>query len=112
MQYYCQPEIVAKVPRDVFIPQPNVDSAVLKLTVRKEKPVEVNDHDLFMACIKAGFGQRRKTMANSLTGINGVGKELAAEVLAACGIDSSRRAETLDLNEFAALSNELNNRMG
>lgn len=112
VQYYCQPEIVAKVPRDVFIPQPNVDSAVLKLTVRKEKPVEVNDHDLFMACIKAGFGQRRKTLANSLTGINGVGKELAAEVLAACGIDSSRRAETLDLNEFAALSNELKNRMG
>ena len=112
VQYFCQPEIVTRVPRDVFIPQPNVDSAVLKLTVRKEKPVDVTDHDLFMACIKAGFGQRRKTLANSLTGIDGVGKELAAEVLAACGIDSSRRAETLDLNEFAALSNELKKRMG
>ena len=110
VQYYCQPEIVVNVPRDVFIPQPNVDSAVLKLTLRKEKPVEVTDRNLFMACIKAGFGQRRKTLANSLTGIDGVGKELALQVLEACGIDSSRRAETLDLNEFAVIANELKKR--
>lgn len=111
VQYYCQPEIVARVPRGAFIPQPNVDSAVLKLTLRKEKPAEVADQDLFMACIRAGFSQRRKTLLNSLTTMEGVDRQMAAESLSACGIDSSRRAETLDLKEFAALTNELKKRL-
>ena len=111
VQYYCEAEILSKVPRDVFIPQPNVDSAVLKLTVRKEKPVEVNDRDLFLACIKAGFGQRRKTLLNSLMGVDGMTKEKVREALEAAGIDPARRAETLNLNEFATLANEVGKRV-
>ena len=105
VQYYCQPEIVVNVPRDVIIPQPNVDSAVLKLTLRKEKPVEVTDRNLFMACIKAGFGQRRKTLSNSLIGLGDVTKEEVKSCLEAAGIDEKRRAETLNLDEFAAIAN-------
>ena len=94
VQYYCEAQIVTYVPRDVFIPQPNVDSAVLKLTLRKEKPAEVKDRGFFLECVRAGFSQRRKTLANSLTSMEGVGKELAQDTLKECGIESSRRAET------------------
>ena len=91
----------------MFIPQPNVDSAVLKLTLRKEKPAEVKDRGFFLECVRAGFSQRRKTLANSLTSMEGVGKELAQDTLKECGIESSRRAETLSLDEFAVLAEKL-----
>ena len=107
VQYYCEAEILSKVPRDVFIPQPNVDSAVLKLTVRKEKAVEVEDRDIFLSCIKAGFGQRRKTLLNSLMGVDGMTKDSVKAALEGAGIDPSRRAETLDLEEFATLANQV-----
>ena len=107
VQYYCEAEILAKVPRDVFIPQPNVDSAVLKLTVRKEKAVEVEDRDLFLSCIKAGFGQRRKTLLNSLMGVDGMTKDGVKAALEGAGIEPSRRAETLNLEEFATLANQV-----
>ncbi|MCI8609990.1 MAG: 16S rRNA (adenine(1518)-N(6)/adenine(1519)-N(6))-dimethyltransferase RsmA [Firmicutes bacterium] len=111
VQYYCQVEMVAKVPRDVFIPQPNVDSAVLRLLLRKEKPVELLDEAMFFACIRAGFGQRRKTLLNSLTGVKGMTKGLAEEALSEAKIEPTRRGETLDLEEFAALSNAVTRRL-
>lgn len=111
VQYYCRVETVVKVPRSVFIPQPNVDSAVLRLTVRKEKPVELLDESVFFSCIKAGFGQRRKTLLNSLMGVDGMTKEAVREALTAAGIDPVRRAETLNLEEFAALANEVKRRL-
>ena len=107
VQYYCEAEILSKVPRDVFIPQPNVDSAVLKLTVRKEKAVEVEDRDIFLSCIKAGFGQRRKTLLNSLMGVDGMTKDGVKAALEGAGIEPSRRAETLNLEEFATLANQV-----
>ena len=105
VQYYCEVEQVASVPKEVFVPRPKVDSAVLKLTIRKERPVDLVDEKSFFACIKAGFGQRRKTLLNSLTGVNGLGKEEIKEVLENAGVDPSRRAETLDIAEFAAIAN-------
>lgn len=105
VQYYCKVEQVASVPKEVFVPRPKVDSAVLKLTIRKERPVDLIDEKSFFACIKAGFGQRRKTLLNSLTGVNGLGKEEIKEVLENAGVDPSRRAETLDIAEFAAIAN-------
>ena len=65
VQYYCTVTDVAKVPKEVFYPQPKVDSAVLRLDVRKERPVKLIDESVFFACIKNGFGQRRKTLSNS-----------------------------------------------
>ncbi len=105
VQYYCEVEQVASVPKEVFVPRPKVDSAVLKLSIRKERPVELLDEKSFFACIKAGFGQRRKTLLNSLTGVNGLPKEDIKEILEAAGVDPARRAETLDINEFAAIAN-------
>lgn len=105
VQYYCTVEQVAAVPKEVFIPRPKVDSAVLKLCIRKERPVELLDEKALFACIKAGFGQRRKTLLNSLTGAVGMSREEVRTVLQSVGIDLARRAETLDMKEFAAIAN-------
>ena len=111
VQYYCTVEAVVNVPKDVFVPQPKVDSTVLKLKIREEKPVELKDREVFFSCVKAGFGQRRKTLLNSLMGVKNITKEVVRESLEAAGIDPSRRAETLDLEEFANLSNEVFSRL-
>lgn len=105
VQYYCEVEQVASVPKEVFVPRPKVDSAVLKLAIRKERPVDLIDEKSFFACIKAGFGQRRKTLLNSLTGVNGLAKDDIKEILEGAGVEPTRRAETLDINEFAAIAN-------
>ena len=107
VQYYCNAEAVVDVPKEVFVPQPKVDSTVLRLSIREQSPVVLYDRDVFFRCVKAGFGQRRKTLLNSLMGIEGITKEDVMEALGAVGIDSVRRAETLDLEEFAKLSNEV-----
>lgn len=105
VQYYCTVEQIASVPKEVFIPRPKVDSAVLRLSVRDEKPVQLTDEKVFFACIRHGFGQRRKTLLNSLTGVCGLSKEQVKDVLAETGVDAVRRAETLSIEEFAAIAN-------
>ena len=105
VQYYCNVENVISVPKEVFIPKPKVDSAVIRLEIRKNTPVELMDKDVFFTVIKSGFGQRRKTLLNALTGTYGLDKEEIKAVLAQSDIDPARRAETLDINEFAALAN-------
>lgn len=107
VQYYCEIESVVNVPKEVFVPQPKVDSAVLNLKIRKTCPVETRDRELFFAVVKAGFGQRRKTLSNSLMGVKNITKESVFESLNAAGIEPSRRAETLSLEEFAQLSNQV-----
>lgn len=107
VQYYCTVDGIIDVPRSVFVPQPNVDSMVLRLNVREEKPVELLDEAVFFETVKGGFGQRRKTLSNSITGVCGIDRSQALAALEAAGIDPVRRAETLDLNEFARLSNEV-----
>ena len=107
VQYYCEVESVVNVPKEVFVPQPKVDSTVLNLKIRQSAAVEVKDRDLFFAVVKAGFGQRRKTLGNSLMGVKNITREIVFEALEAAGIDSSRRAETLNLEEFAELSNQV-----
>jgi len=112
VQYYCTVDHVASVPKEVFVPRPKVDSTVLSLTVREEKPVELIDEKVFFACIKGGFGQRRKTLLNSLTGVCGLAKENVKEVLEEAGVDPVRRAETLTIEEFAAIANGVSVRCG
>lgn len=107
VQYYCTVEAVVNVPKEVFVPQPKVDSTVLRLNIREEATVKLLNREIFFRCVKAGFGQRRKTLLNSLMGIEGITKEGVKAALEAAGIDPSRRAETLDLEEFAKLSNEV-----
>ncbi len=108
VQYYCDTERVAVVPPSVFIPQPSVDSSVIKLTLLERPRVEVQDEGLYFALVKDAFGKRRKTLLNALsTGHLNLNKELVRQVLAATGIDEKRRGETLSLEEFAALANQL-----
>lgn len=107
VQYYCEVETVVNVPKEVFVPQPKVDSTVLKLKIRTKKPVELLNREMFFETVKAGFGQRRKTLLNSLTGIKGITKEEVKQALTEAGVECGRRAETLDLSEFAELSNRI-----
>ena len=111
VQYYCEAEQVVNVPASCFVPQPKVDSAVLRLDMRTEPPVVLEDQDMFFRCVKAGFGQRRKTLSNALMGVEHMTKEIAGASLAGAGIDPARRAETLDLAEFARLANEAAKRL-
>lgn len=107
VNFYSEPEIVVNVPPSAFIPQPKVSSTVIKLKLRNEPPVKVNDEKGFFKVVKASFGQRRKTLLNALANSPSIplGKEAVAEVLAKCGIDEKRRGETLTLQDFADISN-------
>jgi len=108
VRYFAEPEVVCAVPRTVFVPPPNVDSAVVKLRLRDRPPVDVRDEAMFFRVVHAAFAQRRKTLANNLAAL--LGKERrqeAAALPASCGIDPGRRGETLTLGEFAALANRL-----
>ncbi|MBQ1228619.1 MAG: 16S rRNA (adenine(1518)-N(6)/adenine(1519)-N(6))-dimethyltransferase RsmA, partial [Firmicutes bacterium] len=111
VQYYCDTKIVANVPKEAFMPQPQVGSTVLRLDIREDRLVELADKEMFFQVVKAGFGQRRKTLSNSLMGVGGITKEIVKEALEAAGIEAGRRAETLDLYEFARLANEVHARM-
>lgn len=108
VQYYCDTEIVAKAPRHMFVPQPNVDSIVIGLHVRSERKYKVDNEDIFFKTVKASFGQRRKTLLNSLGGLGFLTKDQIKEALQAANIDAKRRGETLSMDEFANLSNEIN----
>ncbi|BAB03776.1 16S rRNA (adenine(1518)-N(6)/adenine(1519)-N(6))-dimethyltransferase RsmA [Halalkalibacterium halodurans] len=111
-QYYATAELAVKVPKTVFVPQPNVDSAVLRLTIREKPPVTVADEEWLFAIVRASFANRRKTILNNLIH-NLVGKERkdkAVQALAEAGIDPSRRGETLTIEEFANLSEQLQKR--
>ena len=111
VQYYCDTQIVANVPKEAFMPQPKVGSTVLRLDIREDRLVKLADKEMFFQVVKAGFGQRRKTLSNSLMGVGGITKEIVRDALEAAGIEPGRRAETLDLYEFAKLSNEIFARM-
>jgi 16S rRNA (adenine1518-N6/adenine1519-N6)-dimethyltransferase len=110
---FAEVDIVHRVPRTCFTPQPGVDSCVVRFRCR-EQPLhpEVEPHFL-MAIIRAAFSQRRKTIRNSLTksGAFGAAKESVFEAFESTGIDSNRRAETLRLDDFAALAKAIRSRI-
>ena len=106
VQYYAEAETLFTVSRGSFLPAPNVDSAVIRLTVRKTPPCSVQDEKVLFRLIRAGFGQRRKTLLNSL-GSAGYSKDVLAAAFAAAEISPTARAEQLSLAQFAALANAL-----
>lgn len=106
VQYYCNPKILFKVPPSVFIPQPNVDSTVIRLDLLETPRVQVKDEKLFFGLVRDAFGKRRKTLLNALsTGTLNLDKELVRKGLKAADIDENRRGETLSIEEFAKLAN-------
>ena len=104
VQYYARPELVARIPAGAFYPPPKVDSAIIRLRRWETPPVEVPSDDQFFAVVKAGFGQRRKQLRNSLGSGLSIGGDAADHLLAAAGVDPTRRAETLTLDEWAAIA--------
>jgi len=104
VQYYCDAEYMLDVPAEYFNPRPKVDSAVVRLTPKKERLLQKEDEKLFFDLVKAAFSQRRKTLSNCLSGFNGIDKESLLGILENCGINPQRRPETLSLEEFAALT--------
>ncbi|WP_282139302.1 16S rRNA (adenine(1518)-N(6)/adenine(1519)-N(6))-dimethyltransferase RsmA [Rossellomorea aquimaris] len=110
IQYYTEAEMVMTVPKTVFMPQPNVDSAVIRLTKREKPPVEVISEDFFFIVTRSSFAQRRKTILNNLSSQLPQGKEkkdMILEALSAAGIEPTRRGETLSIQEFGRLSDAL-----
>lgn len=109
VQYYAEPEIVANVPPNCFVPRPNVGSAVIRLTRHKEMPVEVKDPALMFKIIRASFNQRRKTLQNGLGNAPELPytKEQIAAAIAEMGLTPTIRGEALSLAQFAQLSDIL-----
>lgn len=108
VQYFTDAEVVMTVPKTVFVPQPNVDSAVIHLTRREKPSVDVEDEVFFFFVTKSSFAQRRKTIYNNLLSQLPMGKEkkeIIVQCLSEAEIDPTRRGETLSLHEFARLSN-------
>lgn len=106
VQYYAEPSIKFIVPKEAFRPVPKVDSAVIHMKMLKQPPVQVKDEALLFRIVKTAFMQRRKTLANSLKSIS---PEIR-EILSMAGIDPQRRPETLNIGEFAGLSDMVSHR--
>lgn len=106
VQYYTEAKIALNVPKTVFIPAPNVDSSVVKLTKREQPAVAVTNEDFFLEIVHAAFKQRRKTIQNNLNSYFGsLTKEEVTQLLEEAGIVPSRRGETLTIEEFGHLAN-------
>ena len=108
VQFYSNPEIVANVSPESFIPKPGVGSSVIRLTRYPKPPVEVDDEKYMFKLIRTAFNMRRKTMVNSLMSGNlGLTKEEILSAIDKLNLSPQVRGEALTLNEFAALSNIL-----
>lgn len=110
-RYFSEPEIVTGVPAGLFVPQPKVDSAVLKLTLLPEPRVKVSDESMFFKAVSAAFSQRRKTLLNCFSSYFSADKAELAEALEKINIDPRRRGETLSIEEFAAAADMLSGMM-
>lgn len=104
VSYYASVQLVTVVPPASFVPPPSVDSTVICLTRHLSPPVDVCNPKLFFRIVKAAFSTRRKTLFNALSGALGISKPVCAAWLEATGIDGVRRGETLNLAEFARLT--------
>ncbi len=102
--YYSRPELLFGVSRGSFLPAPEVDSAVIRLNLRKEPPIPLPSEEDYFAVVKAAFAQRRKTVLNSLSASLGLSKEWVREMLGEAGIPENARAEQLQLEELGRLA--------
>lgn len=109
IEFYTQPEILFYVPADCFVPQPKVDSAVVRLKLRQEPPVKVEDEQFFFRVVHAAFAQRRKTLLNCLNSAFGNSLEKAEiiRIIEESGLDATVRGERLSIEDFAKLSENL-----
>ena len=113
VQYYAKPYLVANVPANCFIPRPNVDSAVVRLTRHETPIVSVDNEALLFNIIRASFNQRRKTLQNGLKNSNliSASKEDIVDAIREAGLPETIRGEALTLEQFAELTNLLNKKI-
>lgn len=114
VQYFAEIQQILTVPKQVFFPQPKVDSAVVRLQIREKPAVSVGDEKLFFQLVRASFAKRRKTLLNALHSAfsPALSKQEIAELLTTAGIDPQRRGETCSLVEFAQLTTCFGARLG
>lgn len=105
VQYYCEAAVVQKVPPTVFMPQPSVESLVIRLKLREKPCVELINPDFFFKVVKAAFGQRRKTLLNALSAGLSMPKDKILEALEAVELAPNLRGEALTIESFARLAN-------
>jgi len=107
VDYYSVAEKLFDVPRTSFLPAPKVDSAVIKLKIRKEPPIFVKDEEKFFLLVKSCFAQRRKTFVNTVSNTLGLDKELLKNCLSKLGLSDTVRGETLTMENLADLTDIL-----
>lgn len=104
VRYYADSKIIANVPKEYFIPSPEVESSIVKIIKKDKKAVEINNENLFFEIIKINFTQRRKTILNSLSSI--IDKEVLKNILKECKINENVRGENLSIDQFAMIANK------
>jgi 16S rRNA (adenine1518-N6/adenine1519-N6)-dimethyltransferase len=107
VQFFGRPRIVARIPAGAFVPPPQVDSAVIRIDTYPAPPVAVPARASFFRVVKAGFSQKRKQLRNALSGGLALPVEAVVAALVEAGVAPDRRAETLSLDEWAALARAL-----
>ena len=106
VRYYSEPKVLFPVSRGSFCPAPNVDSMVIRLDVKDALPLQPEEEKTLFRVVKAAFGQRRKTLPNTLSAGLGISKAEAAEKMAAAGLKPTARAEELSMEQFCRLAKE------
>ena len=108
LNYYGSPEKLFTVRSDRFIPEPKVDSAVVRIKLHKDKPYKPLDEDTFFRTVRGAFEQRRKTLPNSLSSVFGeISKEEITSIISECGLDVNIRGERLSMNDICSLADRL-----
>lgn len=107
VNYYCMAEEKVIVPPDSFIPEPEVESEVIKLTLREKPEIELKNEEMFFKLVKASFMQRRKTLMNGLSNSGLVDKQTLKNILEKNGLNEKTRGEDLGMQDFANIANEL-----
>ena len=104
VKYYADSKVIANVPKEYFIPSPEVESAIVKITKRDKKAFKIENEKMFFDIIRTNFTQRRKTILNSLSSI--IDKETLKNILNECKIEENARGENLSLEQFALIANK------
>lgn len=107
VNYYCEAQKVVEVPKESFIPEPQVQSEVIKLMLRKHPPIEIKNEEKFFKLIKVSFMQRRKTFINGVANSGLIEKENLKNILQELGISENIRGESLTLEQFAQIANKM-----
>ena len=107
VNYYADTKVVRRVSKGSFMPQPNVDSSVIRLDILKEPRIRVGNEKLFFKFVRAGFEQRRKTLVNSVSSVTRIEKSAVSAALENCGLRTDARIESLSMEDLSSVFGEI-----